>query len=121
MERADRNRYLLRTYGITIDEFDAIVEAAGGCCPLCTKPFKGTPVVDHRTGAVRGVLCTFCNHRVLGRHRDPELFARTAEYLLDPPADRVLGEQRIVPTKAKKRVRENVTRGKITRTTKEAP
>ena len=123
MERADRNRYLLRTYGITVEEFDALVEHADGRCPICLKPFKGTPVVDHdhRDGHVRGVLCTHCNYRVIGRHRDPEVFARASVYLEQPPAVEVLGEARIVPAKCKNGVRKNASRGMVTRSTKEAP
>jgi hypothetical protein len=103
VEPKQRDAYLRRTYGITLEEFDALVEASGGRCPLCLKP-PSTWVVDHdhKTKRVRGVLCVFCNHRVIGRHRDPELFDRAAEYLRNPPVDRVLGERK-APTRKRRR------------------
>lgn len=123
MTRDERDRYLLRTYGITVVEFDCIVAATGNRCPICTKPFTGTPVVDHdhRTGVVRGVLCSHCNHRVLGRHRDPLVFERTAAYLRRPTAVGVLGEERIVPKKSpRKRSTTSASRSMVARTPKEA-
>lgn len=101
--RHQRDLYLQRIYGISADDFDVLVADAGNRCPLCLKPFKGTPVVDHdhRTGIVRGVLCTFCNHRLIGRHRDPLVFERAAAYLANPPAVRTLGAV-IVPKKRPK-------------------
>lgn len=118
MALSTRDAYLRRTYDITEDEFDSLVEDADGRCPICLKPFASTPVVDHdhRTKVVRGVLCTHCNYRVVGRHRDPGVFERAARYLADPPAVRVLGEERRTPTK--RRSRGNVTRArKVARST----
>lgn len=45
---------------------DRLIEAQGGRCALCEKPFfqiSGTPCVDHdhTTGLIRGVLCKNCN------------------------------------------------------------
>lgn len=84
-----RDAYLRRTYGITERQFKEIIERQRGCCPICGWLFElipGTPHVDHdhKTGEIRGVLCAYDNHRVVGRHRDPELLRRAARYLDGP-------------------------------------
>jgi len=73
---------LRRTYGITADDYAAMLTAQGGVCAVCRQPERagrdGRIVrlsVDHchRTGAVRGLLCRACNTRVgiyEGRHVD---------------------------------------------------
>lgn len=115
----DRDRYLRRVYGITEDEFEALVADAGNRCPVCLKPFTKTPVVDHdhKTGVVRGVLCVACNYRVIGRHRDHAVFGRASEYLRRPPATRVLGGERTVPKKSRPVSRQRASsRGTVSRT-----
>lgn len=99
-ERAERQRdlYLQRTYGITAEEYDAILDHQEGRCAICLKPPKAKRLAvdhDHRTGLVRGLLCTNCNHRLLGRRdRDPRLFLNAYWYLVTPPAHDVVGERK---------------------------
>jgi hypothetical protein len=69
-------------YGMSPADFEAMVDAQGGLCPIC----RHTPALfvvdhDHRTGAVRGLLCGPCN-RALGHLLDqPELCLAAGEYL----------------------------------------
>lgn len=64
--KKERNRTLLRKYGVTVAEYDALAAAQGGCCRICGNPpppeQRGL-VVDHChvTGVVRGLLCNNCN------------------------------------------------------------
>lgn len=59
--------YNIRRYGITLDDFTALIERQGGGCAICGSATPtgnhGRLVVDHdhETGAVRGVLCGDCN------------------------------------------------------------
>lgn len=98
---ATHARHILKTYGITADEYNRIYEYQGGRCYLCRRA-RGTTrrlAVDHchATGRVRGLLCKFCN-RLLGFARDDvAYFRRAVEYLTNPPAFAVIGE-RVVPT-----------------------
>jgi hypothetical protein len=116
--RLARDRYLRRTYDISADEFDLIVEAQGGKCPVCERDLsglRGDVDHDHVSGIIRGILCRFDNHRVVGRHRDWRVLARATEYLRDPPAVIVLGERRAPKKKPRKRRR--ATRRKTTAST----
>jgi Recombination endonuclease VII len=69
-----RASHLRSLYGITMADYQAMVEAQGGKCALCGKPHMalsstGTPRPlhvdhDHATGRIRGLLCGSCNGRV---------------------------------------------------------
>ncbi|AOZ61299.1 endonuclease VII [Mycobacterium phage DarthPhader] len=97
---------ILATYGITPDEYWQIYEHQGGRCYICQRAngkVKRLSVDhDHKTGIVRGLLCTMCNKYTLGWARDAiEFFERAIAYLKRPPAVEVLGE-RIAPIEADK-------------------
>ncbi len=52
------------TYGITVDEYQTMVEQQGGVCLICCQPEKNKNLsVDHchKTKKVRGLLCGKCN------------------------------------------------------------
>lgn len=74
-------------YGMTSQEWDALHEAQGGRCAICRRPsLDGKPLRvdhDHKTGAVRGLLCSPCNTG-LGQFQDePKRLEKAAEYLRD--------------------------------------
>ena len=84
----DKIDYQLRkTYGITLDEYDEMLEQQGGVCRLCGSdtPSKRTGrfFVDHchDTGKVRGLLCMRCNSAIGFLNDDPELLRKAIEYL----------------------------------------
>lgn len=81
-----RAYHLKGTYGLTLEQYQQLFDAQEGRCFICRKhqdEFKQRLHVDHDhvTLEVRGLLCNFCNSRLVGRHRDPELFRRAAEHL----------------------------------------
>ncbi len=84
--RKVRARRLDQQYGISIDTLKEMVEVQGGKCAICQREFgiwQQGPQVDHchRTGRVRGILCTNCNIG-LGRFKDlPDILRRAADYL----------------------------------------
>lgn len=63
-----KNR-LIRTYGISNDEWQAMFVAQGGTCLICdthAKDLKRGLAVDHchDSGKVRGLLCHMCNQAI---------------------------------------------------------
>lgn len=75
---------LKRLYGITVAQYDEMFRRQHGLCDICAHPPKNMRLSvdhDHTTGRVRGLLCFLCNHKLIGRRRDPNLFRRVAEYL----------------------------------------
>lgn len=61
-------RHRKSTYGLTHEQYEAMLVAQGGQCAICRQAFKSTRLthVDHchATGKVRGLLCIRCNHDV---------------------------------------------------------
>lgn len=99
--------HLMRDFGLTDEEYDALLAAQDGCCAIChNTPKKQRLHVDHshKTGAIRGLLCLWCNHRLLGGARESVDVLRDAIAYLDaPPAAAVLGERKVPPTRRKGR------------------
>jgi len=87
-KETQRDRYLQRTYGITENEYNAIILHQNNSCLLCNKEFSSVwgpdaPVVDHchKHGHVRGILCNECN-RGLGYFKDnPIALRKAAKYI----------------------------------------
>jgi ribosome-binding protein aMBF1 (putative translation factor) len=108
--RNARKASLLRNFGITVEQYDELLDAQDGVCAICGKEPQGQRLAvehDHGTGEILGLCCFYCNHWLLGRHgRDPEKYQRAADYLRDPPARRVLPPGHVAPEgKRKKRKR----------------
>lgn len=80
-----RDKTLQRTYGITLDEYDAIAQRQGGVCAICgelDETFRLSVDHEHDSGKIRGLLCGNCNHG-LGHFKDrPDLMLAAIQYLL---------------------------------------
>jgi hypothetical protein len=75
-----RNRYLLQTYGITLDERNAMELAQMGQCAMCGRPPNRLEVDhDHKTGLLRELLCGHCNMALAVFRDDVEVAARLVE------------------------------------------
>lgn len=87
--------WILQTYGLTRDDYTAICVFQDWTCPICLRfldQVGGVPHIDHEHGAhVRGIVCQYCNTRIIGRLKDWETAQRLADYLKDPPAIQVVG------------------------------
>ena len=69
-----RRAVLKSTYGLTIEQYDLILESQNNCCAICktdTPSGRGRFHVDHnhKTGEIRGLLCHHCN-LALGNFKD---------------------------------------------------
>lgn len=96
-----REYSLKYNYGITLDQYDELLEKQDHKCFICSRhksEFKINLAVDHNheTGEIRGLLCTHCNQRVVGRMKDPAIAYRLYEYLSQ-------GTGWIAPKRVKKR------------------
>ena len=80
---AERERHLVRKYGVTLTDYASMLASQDGECAVCGKKQERAFDVDHdhATGAVRGLLCTSCN-RMIGHSGDsPERLRSAAAYL----------------------------------------
>jgi hypothetical protein len=92
---AAHSRRVEAIYGITGEQYAALLSYQGGRCAICQRATGASKRLavdhDHATGKVRGLLCGRCNRDVLGHLRDdPAALRRAADYLEKPPADQVL-------------------------------
>jgi hypothetical protein len=51
-------------YGISKDQYDSMYQSQNGACKICTKKTKLVVDHDHKTGSVRGLLCSKCNQGI---------------------------------------------------------
>jgi Recombination endonuclease VII len=84
-KRKMRDLYYRRTFGISADEFDALLAGQSGGCAICgSVPEREASFHldhDHLSGAIRGILCLSCN-QALGHFRDdPTVLQRAADYV----------------------------------------
>jgi Recombination endonuclease VII len=73
-QRASLKHRLRTKYGMSVDDYDAMLAKQGGCCAVCRTDDPGGTTIwcvdhDHETGEVRGLLCRACNI-ALGAVRD---------------------------------------------------
>ena len=81
-QRARESRFR-NEYGITIAEYDSLLEKQHGRCLICDQN-PGYPLhVDHchETGVLRGLLCRMCNPGLGWFGDSPERLRRAADYL----------------------------------------
>ena len=95
----------LKKYGLTQEEWDAILKRQGNICPICEKtPKAGRYYTDHkhvpkykelpaeeRKKLVRGLLCYVCNNRILTRGVTIRKLRNAADYL-ERFEERLIGE-----------------------------
>jgi len=99
-----RDAYLRRTYQISLQEYESLADSHGGLCWICAKPPKPgrSLAVDHNHKlakeakcvrvSVRGLLCWYCNKKVVGRRRreNADVLLKAYEYLMSDDAQNIL-------------------------------
>lgn len=80
-----RESTLKRNYGITLKDYDNMLNAQNGGCAICDrKPNPGKNLhIDHchATGRVRGLLCHQCNWFLGTVDAEPDILSRLPLYL----------------------------------------
>jgi len=79
--------HIKKTYGITYEQYEELLEQQNHCCAICKSKVSSSRTsrlfVDHCHNSleVRGLLCSSCNHG-LGLFKDsPTLLKRAINYL----------------------------------------
>ncbi len=58
-------KHLRLSYGMSLDDYYTLLKEQDGICAICKKPNRNGARLcvdhNHRTGIVRGLLCTQCN------------------------------------------------------------
>lgn len=82
--------FIIRTYGITAEDYYAMLAAQDNKCALCgseevnnSRVSSGKLFIDHchNTGKVRGLLCSKCNHAIGLLNDDVDLLHKAITYL----------------------------------------
>jgi hypothetical protein len=81
--KCQHKKRLETVYGITVQEYDAMLARQGGVCKLCKRKPERTLCVDHChvTGKVRGLLCGHCNSMLGFAKDDPSILEEGAKFL----------------------------------------
>ena len=84
---ARRANHLLRRYGLTPEDYQALLDEQHGQCAICGREPRGSRNEknlhvdhDHDTGEVRGLLCISCNAAIGGLH-NLELLESAVRYI----------------------------------------
>lgn len=103
-----RRKWVLNVYGLTLDEYDTILDFQDGVCALCGKePKHGAYLhIDHshdthQSGEVLGLLDYYCNKFVKGKLSKEKIIA-LYNYVMNPPAQEALRKKVIAPGRPKK-------------------
>jgi hypothetical protein len=85
VQRRSLRAQLKRFYGISEDQYNAMLAAQHGVCAICGNPdiVHGRLSVDHdhETGAVRALLCSNCNLGLGHFQENLEIMLKAIEYL----------------------------------------
>lgn len=90
-----RNQKLKQSYGITLPEYNRLLEMQHHSCAICGEKNCKTGqalCVDHchKTKKIRGILCRRCNTGIGNLFDDPDILRAAADYLENPPAIKIL-------------------------------
>lgn len=82
---ARRERTLRKLYGLSMLDYEKMVDSQAGTCAICHEENKGKNLRvdhDHETGVVRGLLCDRCN-KAIGQFEDNPVLLRSAiDYII---------------------------------------
>lgn len=79
---AERRAHLQARYGITLEDYNDLLESQNGLCAVCDKPMERINVDHcHSSGKVRGLLCFGCNVAIGHFNDDIEVILSAVEYI----------------------------------------
>lgn len=97
-KRQMKNKNLRLRFGITVEQYESLLEKQGGVCACCGEPpdmkSPKTQMLhvdhDHKTGKVRSLLCQGCNLGIGHFAESKEKLTRAIVYLELHESDGVL-------------------------------
>jgi hypothetical protein len=99
---AAHEKRVCEQYGLRPGEYDKLYKAQGGKCAIKGCKARGIYIRlavehNHKLGftreAIRGLVCKMHNKWIGMAGDDPEVFDSLAEYLRNPPAQKVLNDE----------------------------
>jgi len=86
--RAKKDQHLRKSFGITLRDYEELLESQDRKCAICGRKDSGNTkseyfFVDHnhKTGEIRGLLCSKCNFGIGQFNDDVDLLANAINYL----------------------------------------
>ncbi len=83
--RGRKNYKLRHLFGISIDEYEEMVEKQNNLCFICSNPPQNGLSLgvdhNHNTGKIRKLLCVNCNTMIGHSKEDVTILERTIEYI----------------------------------------
>lgn len=80
-----RRMDLKRKYGLSLQDYDDLLESQDGLCAICKRPpVEGRNLAvdhDHSTGVIRGLLCHNCNVAIGNFGESLEIIKAAVVYL----------------------------------------
>jgi hypothetical protein len=79
-----KNTRLIYKFGITLDEYNELLNKQKNSCSICGNPPRLQKFAvdhDHKTGKVRGLLCRDCNVGIGNLKDDPDLIEKAIQYI----------------------------------------
>lgn len=76
-----RYQHIKSRYGLSPEEYDAMCEIQDGKCAICQRSRPLTIDHNHKTDAVRGLLCYSCNSFIGMAQDNIEILQKAIEYL----------------------------------------
>lgn len=86
-------KFIYYNYGLSEEEFKLLEQTQQGVCAICGQPETVSRLkrlsVDHchKTGKIRGLLCSNCNNGI-GRFKDSAILLRKAAEYIEPEVAR---------------------------------
>jgi len=77
----DKRKRLAINYGLTESDVNHMIEQQNEMCLLCGRKVKLVIDHDHKTGRVRGLLCTRCNISLGWLETYPAIYDKLSSYL----------------------------------------
>lgn len=86
-QKNNRNRHLVREYGITTDQYNQMVINQNSCCEICNRHVDDIKnhklYVDHNHGTdkIRGLICGSCNRLIALAMEKSSILLNAINYL----------------------------------------